>query len=50
MADMSKIVGAVIAITVRMHKSIRFVCGKCDCNCKRSCTHHRRIHRIFRST
>lgn len=50
MADMSKIVGAVIAITVRMHKSIRFVCGKCDCYCFRSRAHHCRVYRNIRST
>lgn len=49
MADMSKIVGAVIAITVR-GSLVKAITGKCDCNCFRPRTHHCRIHRNQRST
>lgn len=44
-ANMGKIVGAVIAITVRRFQLwLKF--GKCDCGRDRPRTYHRRIHRI----
>lgn len=49
MADMSKIVGAVIAITVR-GSLVSAITGKCDRNCKRSCSHHFGVCGIRRST
>lgn len=49
MANMSKIVGAVIAITVRDSRVAAQV-DKCDCNCNHSRTYNRRLHRIRRST
>lgn len=39
MADMNKIVGAVIAITVSGY-IVKSRSGKCDCNFFRSCTYH----------
>ena len=49
MADMGRIVGAVIAITVSADKAYPY-CGVCYRAGQRSCAYDRRVHRRFRST